>query len=238
MPGVWRDGEAILSAKGRGTKSGGPDDVYPTPAWCVQRLLEVWHPRPGAILEPAAGDGAIIRAAKAVLAADHNWYTVECRATCEQVLIATGARGVDIADFRSWRPRNADVARQIIQTVLTNPPYTMAEEMVRHAREIAPDADIVMLLRLGFLSSAERVEFYKVIGTPDLYVLPNRPGFTFNGKTDQTDYAWFIWPAGPPREAGMVRHLAETPRAIRRPPRPRKVRAQKKQRALRKAKAA
>src|SRR3989304_194672 len=56
-----------MSATGR-NKSGkerDPYDYYPTPAWCVDRLAEACpevRNRKNRILEPCAGDGAILRA--------------------------------------------------------------------------------------------------------------------------------------------------------------------------------
>ena len=31
------------------------DDAYETPQWCVRRLLEVWQPREGVLVEPCCG---------------------------------------------------------------------------------------------------------------------------------------------------------------------------------------
>jgi hypothetical protein len=75
--------------------------------------------------------------------------------------------------------------------ILTNPPFSLAMEFVEHALNQAPEA--FMLLRLNFLASAKRKEFWKRHEPDALFVLSSRPSFTENGKTDATDYAWFYW---------------------------------------------
>jgi hypothetical protein len=202
-----------VSATGRGPRRGGPDDCYPTPAWVVDRLLEAWAPRPGTLLEPAAGDGALIAAVNAKLG-DRDWLAVECRATAAQACRAAGANPV-VADFLTWEP--GDLTDQV-SAVITNPPFSRAEEFIRHADEICPTADLVFLVRLGFLASSGRLALWQDVGMPDVYVLPNRPSFTGDGATDASDYAWIVVPATDiDRHVGTFRVLAETPAAVRRP---------------------
>lgn len=78
-----------------------------------------------------------------------------------------------------------------VDCVLTNPPYNLAQEFVEKAHK---DADVViMLLRLGFLESTKRVEFWKEYPVDHLVTLSKRPSFTDDGKTDGAAYAYFIW---------------------------------------------
>jgi len=70
--------------------------------------------------------------------------------------------------------------------VVTNPPYSLAEEFARGARVLCPRAELLFLLRIAFLASAQRLALWRDIGAPDVYVLPNRPSFTGNG-TDSAD---------------------------------------------------
>jgi hypothetical protein len=180
----------------------------------VDRLLEAWAPRPGTLLEPAAGDGALIAAVNAKLG-PRDWLAVESRATTATACQAAGAYPV-ITDFLTWEPPAGTT--DAVSTVITNPPFSLCEEFIRHADEICPAADLVFLVRLGFLSSQERVALWQEVGIPDVYVLPNRPSFTGNGKTDSSDYAWLTFPAVDiDRTHGAFRVLAETPKAVRRP---------------------
>ena len=96
-----------------------------------------------------------------------------------------------------------------LTAVVTNPPYSLAEKFIRHARKLCPHADLVFLLRLAFLASAKRLPLWQDVGIPDVYVLPNRPSFT-GGGTDSADYAWFVWRKdGNLGDTGELRILAE-----------------------------
>lgn len=97
--------------------------------------------------------------------------------------------------------------------MVTNPPFSLAEEFIRHSRELYPQAELVFLLRLNFAGSVGRLPLWRDLGTPDVYVLPNRPSFT-GGKTDSCEYAWFRWPSEA-RELGTFLVLNETPRSER-----------------------
>ena len=162
----------------------------------MHRLREVWQPRAGTICEPAVGDGAIVAGFDAL---DTGWLVYDIRATC-----FTNRWMIEPCDFLSLN--DVDPA---VSSVCTNPPYSLAEDFVRHSRKLYLNADLVFLLRLGFLASAGRLPLWRDIGAPDVNVLPNRPSFTGNG-TDSADYAWFIWPPGK-RNEGAMRILAETP---------------------------
>lgn len=185
-----RRGSYVVSSTGRGPRLGGPDDFFQTPAWCVDRLLEAWHPPGGFWLDPGAGEGAIMRAVDA-RRDDVTWVAVESRAQRLPVLSAI-TKYVEIADFLACRlPEQATP----IAAVLANPPFNQAFDFVRRAREIAPEAQVCMLLRIAFLATETRAAFMRE-NPPDVYVLPNRPSFTPDGKTDSADYAWFCWRPG------------------------------------------
>ena len=70
-----------MSATGRGAERRA-SDYYPTPAWCIWRLLDALSlPCRCTWLEPAAGDGAIVRAVNAVVP-DLDWVAVDIRPEC------------------------------------------------------------------------------------------------------------------------------------------------------------
>lgn len=210
-----------MSAAGRGEHRGGDVDFYPTPAWCVDRLLENCGRElfpPGAFihaLEPTCGDGAIVRATDAWLSNDRGvntrtvkWTGVELQRgrLDPRTQLAEHYEGVD---FRSWvAPRSFDVS-------MGNVAYNVAESLIRRA--LVCSAVVVQLLHLGFLGSDERVEFFANIGArPALRVLPDRPSFDGEG-TDSIPYAWYIW--GHPTIRG-VEHLAPTPASVRKAQKP------------------
>ena len=179
------------------------DDAYMAPAWCVRRLLEVWRPRDGIKVEPAAGTGNIVRAV-----GGDDWRTYDIQPVPAGAAILPGNHAtVDFLQF------SAHLCDTFVFSVITNPPYSLAEEFIRACRDAYPCADLVFLLRIAFLASAGRLPLWQDLGTPDLYVLPNRPSFTGSG-TDSADYAWFRWTVEQ-RDHGDVRVLGETPKAER-----------------------
>lgn len=217
-----------MSSTGRGAVRR-PDDDYATPAWCVHRLLEgcqtlrEWLPRNAGDritwLEPACGDGAIIRAVTSWLGARRGpaWLANDIRQDAiDGVLRTTSGRAVSArcGDFLTDGWTSAGT----VDAVLTNPPYCLAEEFVESclSRTAGP---VAMLVRLGWLSSQERAPLLRQM-PPDVYVLPDRPSFTGNGKTDSADYCWIVFPpTDEPRERprGSFQVLATTPLAIRKP---------------------
>lgn len=199
-----------MSAKGRGRHEGGDVDYYPTPPWCVHRLfddcgrllLDV-----GDALEPTCGDGAVVRAAIS-WAAEHGvrpvrWTGVELR------MGALGPhtpleRHVEGVDFCGW------ASPVTFGLALGNPPFSIAERVIR--RCCAQSRVVAMLLRVSFLGSDERVDFWRTVGAdPALRVLPDRPSFDGIG-TDASTYAWFVW--GHPEIRG-VKMLDSTPIEVR-----------------------
>lgn len=189
-----------MSATNRGGKRS-EADFYPTPSWCVDRLLEAVTLPGGRWLEPAAGDGAIIRAVNAQRN-DVRWRVVELDSRFNKGLgQLVGKKATTIGSFLELAPGGPfDVA-------ITNPPYSLAMPMIEHA--LAFEARfIVMLLRLNFLASGGRADFMRT-HAPDVYVLPNRPSFSGSG-TDSIEYAWFVWHGRRRRPRGVVRVLAPT----------------------------
>lgn len=188
-----------MSATGRGAERVA-NDFYATPAWCVHRLLDrVALPSGGHWLEPACGDGAIIRAVQSHGdgARSPRWTALDLNPQMP---------GGIMSDFLQWKPP----ARLRYRVCFANPPYRLAMDFVRRAHDLA---DItVMLLRLNWLASAERCHWLRR-HMPDVYVLPNRPSFTGKGA-DSTEYAWLLW--GYSASGGHISILDETPVAERR----------------------
>lgn len=85
--------------------------------------------------------------------------------------------------------------------IITNPPFSLAHEFIAHARRHSPE--VVMLLRLNFLGSIKRHDWWTKNEPDAIYVLSQRPSFT-GGGTDSTEYAWFAWGI---RHHNGIRHL-------------------------------
>lgn len=194
-----------MSAAGRGPRRGGEHDYYPTPAWCVARLLEAWTPRPGLLVDPCAGDGAIIRAVPG-----REWMANDLRAECAPRLRASGVAAPQSLDFLA-RECDEWIARSNHATaIVTNPPFSLAEQFVWRCLSCYPRADVAMLLRLDFLATAGRHRLVRAFA-PDVYVIPDRPSFTCDGRADSQSYAWMIWPAARSGPVGAISVLALTP---------------------------
>lgn len=173
-----------MSSTNRGSERR-PDDFYVTPAWCVDRLFEAYTPQfesdRQSFLEPCVGDGAIVRAVSRRFP-HARWTMVDINPRVE------GAEKdrIMIGDFLQTAEK-----RGVHDLICTNPPYTLAQEFIEKSVRLAPI--VCMLLRLNFLASAKRFEFFKRVGVPAVYVLPTRPSFTEDGKSDSTEYAWMVW---------------------------------------------
>jgi hypothetical protein len=182
-----------MSATNRGSVRN-EADFYPTPGWCVRRLLEACPLPGGNWLEPAAGDGAIIKAVNAVRP-DVRWSALDIRAEVAPQIAQTGASFIG-ADFLT----TADaIGSARFDVLITNPPFSLAQEFIERSLRVADC--VAMLLRLNYLGGAKRCEFMRA-NPPSVYVLPNRPSFTGHG-TDATEYAWFVW--NPPTFGGNGR---------------------------------
>ena len=190
-------------------------DLYETPAWCVSRFFAAYFkgllPFPpvnelGALnmhlAEPCCASGKIVEATERWflengLPRPDRWSLHELQGG-----IAPADRVVAIGDFLL-----SECIEEGVSLAITNPPYSLAEEFLRHSRKLYPYADISFLLRTGFLSSERREPLFQEMGTPDLYVLPNRPSYVKVGSssTDSCDYAWFVWPSAKRSEGRLVR---------------------------------
>lgn len=162
-------------------------DHYPTPEWCTRRLMENADLYDGGIwLEPAVGDGAIVR----VMQEYHpniTWHTSDIRPEslmhAGMVHTATHYTG----DYLELAPCITEKYAGII----TNPPFSLAMEFIQASLPIA--YSVIALLRLGFLESENRNAWIRQNMPDYIYVLPNRQGGTSDGKTDVFTYGWFHW---------------------------------------------
>jgi len=150
------------------------DDFYETPYWTTQLLLN-YENLIEPILEPAVGKGKIVDVLrennyKDIIGIDINSdYTPDI---CE--------------DFLKW---NKD---KTFNTIITNPPYISALEYISKSLRINKGGINIFLLRLNFLESIKRYQFWKDNMPSHIYVLSERPKF-YLGRSDSIAYAWFVW---------------------------------------------
>jgi len=140
-------------------------DFYPTPQWCFENLEIDWTQFSSAH-EPCAGDHRIV-----------DFLT-------EQGLSVTHTDILEGTNFLHWTDHT--------DLILSNPPFQLAKEFIVHSINHANT--VIMLLRLNYLGSISRHEWWKLNSPTALYVLSKRPSFT-GGGSDATEYAWFVWDA-------------------------------------------
>lgn len=88
-------------------------------------------------------------------------------------------------------------------TIVSNPPYSLAEEFIEHGAKIAKIG--AWLLRLNFFGGG-RNAFHRR-HNPGVFISPNRPSFNGWGS-DACEYGWFVY--GDPAVAGKIFYLDET----------------------------
>ncbi len=102
-----------------------------------------------------------------------------------------------------WRETRCD---QIIGTlpydqvlIIGNPPYGVKrkgewQEHVEHSFSVAPEANVVFVLKLSFLAGLGRHAFWEKHPPLKVEVLSRRPSFSGDGNTDRfTDYCVVTW---------------------------------------------
>lgn len=157
-------------------------DFYETPSWAIRAVFGWLPPLEGKrILDPGCGTGAILREVGAAFPESEVLGLEKDRARFEACQASTDLPVV-LGDFCHHSEK--------YDLIISNPPYSYAIEFVQHALSLAPV--VCMLLRLPWLASMRRAEWHRE-NPAHVCVLPKRPSFTGDGKTDATEYAWFIW---------------------------------------------
>jgi len=156
------------------------NDYYATDPRAVQMLFDL-EQFDNYILEPCCGQGHLSKAmeemGKTVLSSDiieRNYgYT---------------------KDFFTIENFNGDI--------VTNPPYSLAQEFIEHSLKIVPEGKkVAMFLRVLFLESKRRKELFEKYPPKKVYVSSSRIKCAkygdFNSiKSSALAYAWFVWEKG------------------------------------------
>lgn len=210
-----------------GARPRNDSDAYYTPqplADAIARKLRETIGEIDLIIEPSAGVGAFVRAARA------TWPTAHIRAVEP---FPRGSTGADWEVADTWE---SEAAAKICPAVSLptliggNPPYnlpgdgrggaeTTAERHVRLALERLGHADattpqprwVAFLLRGSFLAGGSRIErlHERIGGLRYVWHVTPRPSFT-GGGTDGAEYAMLVWQVGyrGPYEGGWLRWVA------------------------------
>lgn len=80
--------------------------------------------------------------------------------------------------------------------IITNPPFNIAEEIIRKSLELTKiDGFVIMLVRLNFFGSKKRQPFWKEFMPEYCFVHSERISFT-GGTTDSIEYMHCCWRKG------------------------------------------
>ncbi len=188
-------------------------DFYETPGWAVDVIIpHLPFATASLVVDAGAGTGAISERI-ARLFPQLEVLGVEKQ---PDLIVKARARGLYAcefieADFESWQSD-----RSSPDIVIMNPPYSRAIEFIRRAQQIVRrGGHVAALLRLGFLASSSRFDFHTKHPSR-VRVLDRRPSFTGDGKTDASDYAWFVWsPEAADRGTWTVLHVPRPKRGKR-----------------------
>ena len=163
-------------------------DYYATSPIATELLCEI-ETFSKDILEPCCGEGHISK-----VLIDHG-YNVESMDLIDR---GFGKGGVDFLKY------NEVVDKDIV----TNPPYSMAQEFVEHAMEIITDGHkVAMFLKLSFLEGQSRHKMFERYPPKTVWVSSARLGCAKNGEfkigkngqptiASAVAQAWFVWEKG------------------------------------------
>jgi hypothetical protein len=176
-------------------------DAYMTPPTLVDSIVKAFeHLQPARVLEPSCGEGEF------VLAMRRTWPNaqivgVDIRPEVGPKIEASGAAFV-ASDFLLIPPS----ALAHADLIITNPPYSLIHDFIRHALNgMRNDARLVLLMRFGHLvGSLDAQAWWRTPLENGLTparqivrlmpVFP-RPSFT-GGGTDQTEYCVAVFLKG------------------------------------------
>ena len=158
------------------------DDYYVEPRWAVEAMLDAVGPINGWIWDPACGGGTIPSAcaSRGIRAIGTD--------------IVQRAPGFGRFDFLEETQLRAP-------TIISNPPFRLAEAFVRHALELRARR-VVLLCCLAFLEGRERYrELFEQSPPAEVLVHCRRvsmpPGGTdIPARGGSTAFAWYVWQEG------------------------------------------
>lgn len=161
-------------------------DVYPTlDAAATWAVLEADPPPPGCnVWEPACGGGHMAR----VIAQHPNGYHVS------STDIRKTGYGLPYVDFLATIP----APETPIHAIITNPPFNLADEFIRHALETIKVPYLALLLKTTFFNSGRGKRLHNDHPPTNRLPLTWRVAFLKGerGNSPLMDCDWFVWQAG------------------------------------------
>lgn len=164
-----------------GTSAGRPEgDFYPTSPEATLALLQA-EKFTGTIWEPACGDGAICKVLE-----DFGYSDI----------LASDLIDRGYGD----RPHDFLTSKWTADNIITNPPFTLAQEFVERSLE-RTTGKVAMLCKLVFLEGQKRKAFFENTPLARVHVFSKRIQFYREGErgnlgTSMLAFAWFVWEHG------------------------------------------
>jgi hypothetical protein len=200
-------------APGEAAGTRAEDDAYDTPEalalacveWCVKNLPDPTDPAqgPGFILEPCAGKGPFVKAARNTWP-DAKIVAIDIRPECLEPCLQAGA--VKFACLDSLALPAATIAAADL--IITNPAFKHADALARHFWAPMKDgAALAFLLSVTFLGSKDRWEeeppgLFKI--APLSYMIPIVPRPDFGPTSPKFEVALFVWVKGLGRGGAII----------------------------------
>ena len=169
------------------------NDYYATNPKAVTMLLNEYDFHANTILEPCVGCGHIVNAV--------NDFFVNKRDIICLDLVDRGYPNTIVQDFLTWKTDKK------FEGIITNPPFSLAQEFIEKGMDLLTDnGQMAMFLKIQFLESAKRKEFFEKYPPKYIYVFRDRMATWNNGnEVDPSTgkkwattfcHAWFIWEKG------------------------------------------
>ena len=160
------------------------DDYYATDPKAMEALLKVESFSPH-IWEPACGGGHLSRVLEG------HGHDVRNSDVVDRM-----GGGVELLDFIDGQLEEWE------GDIITNPPYSFAQEFVERALEVVRDGGkVAMFLKLTFLEGKKRKGMFAKHPPKRVYVFSSRIACAKGGDFRSTQssavaYAWFVWEKG------------------------------------------
>ena len=167
------------------------NDYYATPYESTKALLDNVE-FTGDFLEPCVGGGHIIEVIK-------QYYPN--KDICCMDIVDRGYEDTLVDNFLEH-----DFKGQKFNNIITNPPYSLAQEFLEKSMKIIDkNGKVAMFLKIQFLEGIKRKEMFKKYPPKYIYVFTKRQNPWRNGKSvDEKGkpwsstmcFAWFVWEEG------------------------------------------
>jgi len=168
-------------------------DFFPTPPWVTEALLDTCPPPPGRVLEPAAGDGAIVRV---LLERGYEVHAVELRG--EELPGLARLCPTMIGDWLKVA-RDPAVLFQAAggkpKSIVTNVPFSIGRAFAEACLSVGAVYVALLFPVTALAGSAQEWGPFWAVHPPTAgRPVRRRPRFDRGSKgTDRVGVCWWIW---------------------------------------------